>query len=175
MPPYVFATILIIVFAIHSDRLKIRAPFILVGQVVSLIGFAINLGGGSRGVRYFGTFLCCAAYPTFPLIVAWLGNNVSGHYKRGVSMAAQIGIGNFAGAIASNIYRTQDAPRYAVGLGTSIGFLGMGILTVPVLALLYMRINRRRDRDATDAARTQLSAHELRRMGDRAPDFRYTL
>ncbi|EJD40522.1 MFS general substrate transporter [Auricularia subglabra TFB-10046 SS5] len=115
VPPYVFATILIIIFAIHSDRLKIRAPFILVGQVVSLIGFAINLGGGSRGVRYFGTFLCCAAYPTFPLIVAWLGNNVSGHYKRGVSMAAQIGIGNFAGAIASNIYRTQDAPRYAVG------------------------------------------------------------
>ena len=30
-------------------------------------------------------------------------------------MALHIGIGNFAGAIASNIYRTQDAPRYLVG------------------------------------------------------------
>lgn len=30
-------------------------------------------------------------------------------------MAVQIGIGNFGGAIASNIYRTQDAPRYVVG------------------------------------------------------------
>ena len=44
-----------------------------------------------------------------------LGNNLAGHYKRGVGMALQIGIGNFGGAIASNIYRTQDAPRYVLG------------------------------------------------------------
>lgn len=30
-------------------------------------------------------------------------------------MALHIGIGNFGGAIASNIYRTQDAPRYILG------------------------------------------------------------
>lgn len=44
-----------------------------------------------------------------------LGNNLAGQYKRGVGMALHIGIGNFAGAIASNIYRTQDAPRYILG------------------------------------------------------------
>ncbi len=44
-----------------------------------------------------------------------LGNNLAGHYKRGVGMALHIGIGNFGGAIASNIYRTQDAPRYILG------------------------------------------------------------
>ena len=30
-------------------------------------------------------------------------------------MALQIGIGNFGGAIASNIYLTADAPRYVLG------------------------------------------------------------
>ena len=40
---------------------------------------------------------------------------MAGQYKRGVAMAAHIGIGNFAGAIASNIFRTQDAPRYVLG------------------------------------------------------------
>lgn len=30
-------------------------------------------------------------------------------------MALHIGIGNFAGAIASNVFRTQDAPRYIIG------------------------------------------------------------
>ncbi len=50
---------------------------------------------------------------TTPLIR--LGNNLAGHYKRGVGMALHIGIGNFAGAIASNIYRTQDGPRYILG------------------------------------------------------------
>lgn len=44
-----------------------------------------------------------------------LGNNLSGQYKRGVGMAVQIGIGNFGGAIASNIFRSQDAPRYILG------------------------------------------------------------
>ena len=44
-----------------------------------------------------------------------LGNNLAGHYKRGVGMALHIGIGNFGGAIASNIYRSQDAPRYILG------------------------------------------------------------
>lgn len=44
-----------------------------------------------------------------------LGNNLSGQYKRAVGMALQIGIGNFGGAVASNVYRSQDEPRYLVG------------------------------------------------------------
>jgi len=44
-----------------------------------------------------------------------LGNNLAGQYKRGVGMALHIGIGNFSGAIASNIFRTKDAPRYVLG------------------------------------------------------------
>lgn len=30
-------------------------------------------------------------------------------------MAIQIGVGNFSGAIASNIYRSQDSPRFLIG------------------------------------------------------------
>ena len=30
-------------------------------------------------------------------------------------MALHIGVGNFAGAFASNIFRTTDAPRYILG------------------------------------------------------------
>lgn len=44
-----------------------------------------------------------------------LGNNLSGQYKRGVGMALHIGIGMFGGAIAANIFRTQDEPRYVLG------------------------------------------------------------
>ncbi|EJD40556.1 high-affinity nicotinic acid transporter, partial [Auricularia subglabra TFB-10046 SS5] len=163
VPPYIFATIMIVVFAHYSDKLKIRAPFILAGQLVSI-------------VRHFAIFLCCAIYPTFPLTVAWLGNNVAGQYKRGVSMGAQIGIGNFAGIVASNIYRSSDAPKYHIGLGTSMGLLGMGILTVPVLVVSYRRINARREREVNETGGLhQITLEELHRLGDRAPDFRYTL
>jgi hypothetical protein len=44
-----------------------------------------------------------------------LGNNLAGQYKRGIGMAIHIGVGNFSGAIACNIYRAQDSPRFLVG------------------------------------------------------------
>ena len=40
---------------------------------------------------------------------------MAGHYKRGVAIAVQVIFGNSGGAIASNIYRGQDAPRYVLG------------------------------------------------------------
>lgn len=96
--------------------MKMRTPFIFIGLGMLTLGFAINISNAPRGAKYFGTFFCVAgSYATFPGVVSWLGNNVAGQYKRGVAMALHIGIGNFAGAIASNIFRTQDAPRYILG------------------------------------------------------------
>ena len=114
-----------------------RSPFILLGLVMCLIGFTINISNVKNGVKYFGTFLCVAgSYAAFPGVVAWcvslffafcdndfrlkvvlhrLGNNLAGQYKRGTGMAIHIGIGNFSGAIAANIYRSRDSPRFLLG------------------------------------------------------------
>ena len=60
-------------------------------------------------------------------------------------------------------------------------FLGLGILLVLTTAFTYARINRRRDtlqREADEKGPgvvRALAPEELRRLGDRAPDFRYTL
>ena len=51
-----------------------------------------------------------------------LGNNLAGQYKRAVGMAIHIGIGNFGGAIAANMYREQDSPRYILGRKTPFSF-----------------------------------------------------
>jgi hypothetical protein len=128
-----------------------------------------------------------------------LGNNLSGQYKRGVGMAVHIGIGNFGGAIASNIYRSQDVPRYVLGReytfavhllhtaisytcttdGLELMFVGIGFIAVPTAVLLYKRINAQRDLIArkeleSDKKKTYTN-QELRELGDRAPDFRYIL
>ncbi|KAH7908986.1 MFS general substrate transporter [Hygrophoropsis aurantiaca] len=179
VPPYVVATIVLLVFAHFSDKLKIRSPFILAGLVMCLIGFAINISNAPSGVKYFGTFFCVAgSYAAFPGIVCWLGNNLAGQYKRGVGMALHIGIGNLSGAIASNIYRTQDSPRFILGHGLELMFVGIGFITLPIVLLLYKRINHQRDEVERLAhergEKLQYSAQELRELGDRAPDFRYT-
>ncbi|KAI5118654.1 hypothetical protein M0805_002574 [Coniferiporia weirii] len=177
VPPYIFATIVLLLFGHYSDKLGMRSPFIILGLSMCLIGFSINISTAPRGVKYFGTFFCVAgSYATFPGVVAWLGNNLSGQYKRGVGMALQIGIGNFSGAIAANIYRSIDAPRYIPGHGLELMFVGIGFITTPITIIVYKRINTRR---AAELARTggvvQYSIKELHDLGDRAPDFKYTL
>ncbi|KAJ3769806.1 MFS general substrate transporter [Lentinula raphanica] len=179
VPPYIFATLVLGFFAYYSDKIMMRSPFILAAQILCLIGFSINIANVSSGAKYFGTFLIVAgSYSGFPGIVAWLGNNLSGQYKRGVGMALHIGIGNFSGAIASNIFRTQDKPRFILGHGIELMFVGIGMILLPVTVFVYSRINLKRAKfmeRVAEGLEKQPSVKELRELGDRAPNFRYIL
>jgi len=180
VPPYVVATIVLYIFAFYSDKTKMRFPFVLAGLTFCLIGFSINISNAPHGVKYFGTFFVVAgSYAGFPGVVAWLGNNLAGQYKRGIGMAMHIGIGNFSGAFAANIYRSRDSPRFLVGHGVELMFVGIGFICVPVAVISYIRINRKRDelqRQAIEKGEgNKLTPQQLRQLGDRAPDFRYTI
>ncbi|KAI0325820.1 MFS general substrate transporter, partial [Cubamyces sp. BRFM 1775] len=183
VPPYVIGTAMVVVWAIWSDKLKRRSPFILLGLCFCLVGFAINVSDVPLGAKYFGTFLVViGGYAGFPAIPSWylrLGNNLVGHYRRGTGLAIQAISGQVGGIIASNIYRTQDAPRYITGHVVELAFVSMGLLVVPTAVTVYARINARRDtaqREASEKGALQVySRKELKRLGDRAPDFRYTL
>ncbi|KAJ7586368.1 MFS general substrate transporter [Mycena floridula] len=182
VPPYLFATLTLFAFAHYSDKIKMRSPFIYAGLGMMVLGFGINISDAPSGVKYFGTFFCVAgSYAAFPGVVAWLGNNLCGQYKRGIGMALHIGIGNFSGAISSNVYRTQDKPGFKLGHGIELMFVGLGLICVPIAVISYRRINAKRDRLALEAAnrgetlKGMYTSDQLRRMGDRAPDFRYTL
>ena len=143
--------------------------------------------------------VCSASDSSLPLVTCCLrlSNNLAGQYKRGIGMALQIGIGNFGGAIASNIYRSQDSPRFILGR-TSLAlhlayrriqvlmltsdalefmFVGIGLLCVPIAVAAYIDINNRRDKKMQEALERgeKLSPEEARRLGDRSPDFRYVL
>ncbi|TFK52784.1 MFS general substrate transporter [Heliocybe sulcata] len=177
------SAIVLLLMAIWSDRIKMRSPFIVACLLMSLIGFAINITDAPTGAKYFGTFFCVVGhYAAFPGGITWLSNNMAGQYKRAVGIGLQGGMGMLAGAISSNVYRTQDAPRYILGHGIELMFVGLGLVSVPLTVLIYMGINTRRDRlrqelegEEGGRKRVQYSVEELRTMGDRAPDFRYTL
>ncbi|TFK31526.1 MFS general substrate transporter [Crucibulum laeve] len=180
VPPYVFATIVLYTFAYFSDKIKMRSPFILTGLIMCLIGFSINISDAATGVKYFGTFFVVAgSYSAFPGIVAWLGNNLAGQYKRGIGMALHIGIGNFSGAFACNIYRSRDAPRFILGHAMELMFVGIGFICLPIAVISYIRINKQRDAIQKEVLergeKNKYTNQQLREMGDRAPDFRYTL
>lgn len=56
-------------------------------------------------------------------------------------------------------------------------FIGIALLLVPIIVFLYARINKQRDYAQQDAHEkgVRYSPEDLKRLGDRAPDFRYML
>lgn len=94
-------------------------------------------------------------------------------------MALHIGIGNFSGAIAANIYRLKDSPRFVLGHALELMFLGIGLICVPIVVLTYTRINAKRDeiqrRMVEAGEKSKYTDEQLRAMGDRSPAFRYSL
>jgi len=179
VPPYAVATIVLLCFAHFSDKLRLRWPFVLASLLFCAVGFSINISSASIGAKYFGTFLCVAgSYSALPGIVAWLGGNVAGQYKRAAALALHVGLGNIAGIAASNIYRTKDAPRYKLGHAIELGLVGLGLVVLPTMVIAYKRINARREaimKAAGESGGSQYTDEELRRLGDKAPSFRYAI
>ncbi|KIJ14068.1 hypothetical protein PAXINDRAFT_13185 [Paxillus involutus ATCC 200175] len=181
VPPYLIATVTMLVCAHFSDKVKLRSPFIFVGQTIALLGYIINISGAPSGAKYFGTYLCViGSYAIVPGSVSWLANNLQGKYKRAVGMALQISVGNLGGMIGSNIFRTQDEPRYLLGHGLEIMFISIGLMAVPITVLAYKRLNTRMDREE-QAEKEQGQDAESKEeggassMSSRAPGFRYTI
>ncbi|KAI6126508.1 MFS general substrate transporter [Pisolithus sp. B1] len=115
-PPYVFGVIVLLVVAYFSDKTQLRSPFIFATQAIAILGFIINITDAPYGVKYFGTYLCVAGpYTGGAGSIIWLANNLEGKCKRAIGMAIVICMGNLGGAVASNIFRSQDAPRYLLG------------------------------------------------------------
>ncbi|KAI0672087.1 MFS general substrate transporter [Trametes maxima] len=181
VPPYIIATIIVVITSTYSDRIKMRSPFVLAGLALAFVGFAINVSNASNGVKYFGTYLVVIGeYETAPMIITWLGNNAVGHYKRGLGIGMIVMFGNLGGIISSNVYHAQDAPRYVRGHIAEMAQVAMSLALVAITALVYVRRNTRRDvaqREMEEKGMVrELTTEEVeRKMGDRAPTFRYTL
>ncbi|KEQ99842.1 hypothetical protein AUEXF2481DRAFT_45783 [Aureobasidium subglaciale EXF-2481] len=174
IPIFVVAAITSIAAAWLTDRLRHRFAFCIFGLVVASIGYAMLLAqeGLSVGVKYFALFLVVpGGYITQPIVLAWVQNCMSGHYKRSVSAAMTVGFGNLGGIVASNVFFSDEAPFYKTGYGVSLGFLwicGLGCVGLFIGVLLE---NRKRDRGERD---WRLSGEDVDNLGDDHPSFRFT-
>ncbi|KAI4089336.1 MAG: hypothetical protein LQ344_005468 [Seirophora lacunosa] len=176
VPIYITAAILAVAVAWFSDRSGQRSPYIFSCMCAIGVGFIICISasahGGVPGVVYAGIFIAvCGIYPAFPGNVTWISNNLAGSYKRSAGMAIHIGLGNLAGAMASNFYRTSDSPKYILGHSLELAFLAVGLCAVVGLRWNYQRINRKRDQVPLG----EFSDLENSEKGDRAPTYRYVL
>lgn len=97
-------------------------------------------------------------------------------YKRGISLGFVIGWGNLNGVVASNIYRDDDGPRFLPGHGVVIAYLALLLFGGSVVQrVLLARENQKRRSGRRDGWIAGLPEKEIEKLGDKRPDFIYTL
>ncbi|KAK7061707.1 MFS general substrate transporter [Favolaschia claudopus] len=181
VPPYVPATVLTVIVAVMSDRLKWRGPFILICLPFAIIGYILAIAAKTNAQRYGAVFLIAAGvYPSGPAILSILPNNGAGYYKRATTTALQLAVANSGGFIATNIYTSDQAPTYIRGHSITLAFLIMAWILIAVNVTYCMWENKARAegrRQGNIAAYEELwkSGKTRAPIGDRHPDFRFTL
>ncbi|KAI0019852.1 major facilitator superfamily domain-containing protein [Xylariomycetidae sp. FL0641] len=174
IPIYVVAALFCLATAWITDRLRHRYAFTILGISIASIGYAILLAQRhvAVGVQYFALFLVVAGgYATQPITLAWLANNVAGHYKRAVASAVQIGFGNLGGIVASNVFLEREEPEYWTGYGVSLGLLWVCAAACTILWVGVRWENAKRERGERDH---RLEETEKDNMGDDHPSWRFT-
>lgn len=174
IPVFVAGCLTTVLFGWLSDKYVIRGPFIIGSCLLSLIGFIILYTTKTPGASYVGAvFAAMGAYPTIAIDVAWAGSAVGGDIQKGVALAMVVGTGNLGGVCSSFIFITP--PRFHIGHGTIMGWLGLSILLSLVAMWDYNRLNKKNiaicEREGIDESRR----HEFREMGNKSPLFRFIL
>ncbi|KAF8905549.1 MFS general substrate transporter [Gymnopilus junonius] len=148
--PNIAGTVALLLLTFSSDHFRERSIHICIALAVGLTGFII-LGSINplehRGVAYFACFLLTSgAFAPSVLVSAWYSNNTPQESRRAVVAAVMVAIANSAGLISTNVFRSQDEPKYVPALATSAAFGGLCLLLVASTGI-YMRVeNRRRNR-----------------------------
>jgi hypothetical protein len=116
IPIFIVATVTAVITAYVSDRIRNRYWLTMLGLVVASTGYIMLLAQNnlSAGVKYFALFLVVpGGYITQPLVLVWMSNLVSGHYKRSVSSAMQVGFGNLGQwPVTSFVPRGANSGRF---------------------------------------------------------------
>lgn len=147
MPPFAAALGLCIVTAYFSDRFNIRLPFILLSDLLIIIGIAIMLtqhGKSNFSAEYLGIcFITMGAFSSGAIIICWVLMNMNGHKERSIGSGWVIGVGNAGGIVAVFCFTKDDAPLYKRGYWILMAMALVGTVSAITYGLVIARERRR--------------------------------
>ncbi|KAF2798388.1 MFS general substrate transporter [Melanomma pulvis-pyrius CBS 109.77] len=173
VPPNICAFITVLLAGHFSDKLQRRGPLVLVGSSIAIVGYVMLIASTRSLTQYGGTFLVAAGiFPSSPVIIGWLTNNLAPHYVRATGTGFQVMVANMSAFIATFTYLQEDAPKYTTGHAINIGMLGL-VLVLTTVNMLYCRWeNRQRESGKRDY---RLQEEDETVLGYRHPRFKYTI
>ncbi|CAF5031357.1 unnamed protein product, partial [Rotaria sp. Silwood1] len=96
--------------------------------------------------------------------------------RRAVASALIVSIGTTGGAISGQIYQDKQKPRYFLGNTIAFGCVALQTILIIILRFIFIYINRRRQILNDEQKQQQIETYGgIELIGDRHPEFRYTL
>ncbi|KAI9037135.1 putative MFS transporter [Aspergillus affinis] len=178
--PNVTGAVMLLVLAFASDAARLRSPFIVLGFLFTFTGFMIYASiddvEGKIQVAYFATFMMTwgTSAPSV-LLSTWYNNNIAHEGRRVLLTSIGVPLANLMGLVSSNVFRTQDKPKYMPALITVAAFGATGAALAASLGLFMWFDNKRRDRRSGQTVRAQDVPTERLRDGPACEEFRWFL
>jgi hypothetical protein len=154
VPPFAASLALCLIIAYFSDKVAIRAPFVLFGYALLIAGLAIMLtvhGKSHFSVEYLGIHLIAmGALGSGACIICWVLMNQHGHVQRSIGSGFLIGFGNLGGIVATFTFLKKDAPNYTSGYWILMGMSILGTVATIAYGILIQREKRRARRNGDE-------------------------
>ncbi|KAF3766175.1 MFS general substrate transporter [Cryphonectria parasitica EP155] len=157
-PPWVFACIVSLINAWHSDKTGEKFWHIIGPIIFGLIGFIISMSTLSTAGRYVALFLQASSYAGFIVFYSWISSSFPRPpAKRAVALAAINAFSQF-GNIAGSYVWDLSANGYRKSYGIVTAMFGVTIMGCLVFRMMLSRLNKKlelgelADWDAEDIA-----------------------
>ncbi|KAH9476723.1 putative transporter [Psilocybe cubensis] len=181
--PFASAFVVTLVVAYTSDRLKSRAIPLCSVCLIGIAGYAMYLGTTNKHAAYGAIYLMASGiYGTVPVIAAWISNNSEPYYTRATSIAVGFMATSMGGILSTWRYPTSEGPRFHKTTVMNLIFMIMTIVLAIVNASILSWKNKNKERTRQEVLAPYATESEpdggVRAwvdLGDRHPDFRYTL
>ena len=177
--PNISGAVMLLILAFSSDFTRRRGPFVVLGFLLTFIGFIIYATIDvidQKHIAYFATFcMCWGTSAPSVLLSTWYNNNIPHEGRRVVLTSVGVPLANVMGLVSSNIFTNNTAPKYIPALATTAAFGATGAVIAGCLALFMVLDNKRRDKELGRKLDSREVPTELLRDGPSVPEFRWFL
>lgn len=167
VPVYFLGGVSFFIAATIGDKWGFRGTCVLVLDTFAVIGYALLVGAENNAIKYFACYLIAIPLYCGPgLNETWIVNNTAPHFRRATALGISQAVGNVAGVVAPQVYRS--AP-YMLGHWSSLtsALISMSLIAIQIIFFKFQ--NRKKDQ----IARGEREDDRKTIIGEDNLDFRY--
>ncbi|GIZ37800.1 hypothetical protein CKM354_000123400 [Cercospora kikuchii] len=175
IPIYALGAGLYIGCSFWSDKIQIRGPFIVAFTIGTILGYLLLITYANPAAALVGCFFVGGCiFLTCGMAMPWFTSNNPRFGKRTTANGIQLTVGNAAGVLSPFLF-TGSGPVYTEGYAVAIGLLGLSGSLFTGMHFYWRKRNANKRAGKEDWRAEGLSADEVKELGDKNPNYFFTI